>query len=217
MEQIRALYDYDSLPYFDRELDHPLVRQAVTSLVDSEMKTFTPDADAYLKDYPYPHLSMRARAMIKSHEDRLEGAASSGGIDLSRYMLQAPTSSSSSSSSSKTEAYPFPSSCGEWQKAVAKGKSLVEYQENRLQHLELQVQHITPLWQQHISALESAKSTIEGKVREAEGQCNAINYGRKVEQEKCGRELSTLVRKRDAAVRGQIALKHAIAAKRPKV
>lgn len=213
MEQIRALYDYDSLPYYDKEFDHPLVRQAVTSLVESEMQSFSPDAEAYLKDYPYPHLSVRARAMIKSHEDRLEGGASSAGIDLSRYSLHAP---SSSSSSSTAEACPFPSSCGEWLEAVAKGKSLVEYQENRLQHLELQVQHIAPLWQQHIAALESAKSTIEGKVREAEGQCNAINYGRKAEQDKCGRELSTLVRKRDMAMRGQIALKQAVAAKRPK-
>ena len=229
MEQLRAIYDYDSLPYVDKEFEHPMVQQAVTLMIEAEMQTFSPNPEAYLKDYPYPHLSARVRTMIKAHEEKLEGAAAGGswgGIDLARYgPLEAPSSSSSSSGSSSSskgkradkEEYPFAESCGEWHQAVNKGKTMVEYQDNRLLHLELQVQHIAPLWQAHIAAVEGATGTLQGKLREAEAGCNAINYERKVEQEKAGRELATLLRKRDNAVREQMNLKHAIAVKRAKM
>jgi len=214
MEQIRALYDYDSLPYIDNEVDHPAVAAAVQQLIEAEMATFRPDPEEYLKGYPYPKLSPRLEAMIREQESR-GGEALKKGVDLSRYTMETPAAPSSSAMSSDKQ-FPFSESCGAWHQAVNRGKSMVEYQENRLQHLELQLQHTAPLWLKHIEHIESGVAMLENQIKTVEADCNAVNYERKREQESCGSDMAISWRKRDAAIAGQSALQQAIAAKKSK-
>jgi hypothetical protein len=217
MAQLKALYDYDALPYADTEYDHPLVQQAVTSLIEAEMATFRPNADDYLKDYPYPVLSERFQTLIGQHEQHEQ---SGGGIDLSRYTLKdpatMPTPAKRKAGAAK-EAYPFNDSCGELHEAVARAKALVEYQDNRLQHLELQIQHIAPLWLKHIETIESATVTLESKLAEIDKQSNIVNYERRNEQLAWGKQLGILTRKRDAVQESLRALQEAIIEKRARL
>ena len=135
---------------------------------------------------------------------------------MNRYSMEAPAAPSSSAKSRDTK-FPFEDSCGAWHKAVDRGKSMVEYQENRLQHLDLQTQHIAPLWLKHISSLESSTASLESQVKAVEAECNSVNYQRKIDQDLVGRDLAVAWRKRDAALAGQLALQQAIAGKRAKV
>jgi len=212
--QMKALYDYDALPYADTEYDHPLVQQAVTNLIEAEMATFSPSADDYLKDHPYPVLSERLQKLIEQHGE------SGGGIDLSRYTLKDPATMplpSKRKAGAAAEAYPFNESCGELHEAVARAKALVEYQDNRLQHLELQIQHIAPLWLKHIETIESATVTLEAKLADIDKQSNIVNFERRNEQLAWGKQLALLTRKRDIAKEGTRALHEAIIEKRARL
>lgn len=218
MEQLQALYGYESLPYIDREADHPLVQTAVQQLIEAEMATFRPSPESYLRDYPYPELGERVKALIREQEEKNKrggAGAGGGGVDLSRYAMEAPAAPQSSELRRDSQ-YPFDASCGAWHEAVARGKSMAEYQENRLQHLELQSQHVAPIWLKHISSLESSVGQLEAQIKLVDAECNSVNYQRMQEQEACGREMSVAWRKRDAALAGQLALQQAISAKKVK-
>ena len=45
-------YDFDALPYIDKEYDNPLVQDAVHQLISNEMRAFVPRN--YISHLPYP-------------------------------------------------------------------------------------------------------------------------------------------------------------------
>ena len=215
MEQLKALYEYDALGYIDREIEHPAVQAAVQQLIEQEMATFRPNPEMYLKDYPYPKLGERLQGLLREHDESAKGLRKKEGVDISQYTIEVPPAPSSSALNSDRN-FPFEQSCGAWNESISRAKSMVEYQENRLQHLEMQMQHIPPLWLQQIAHAENSVAQLEKVIKDVESECNSVNSERMREQEVCGRDLAIAQRKRDAAIAGQLALQSAIAQKKSK-
>lgn len=163
-------YDFDALPYLDREYDHPEVQAMVHAMIAAEMRTFTPRPD-YLNHLPLPHSLTQSRTPIIEHEmSRMEKKIPMEQLDFSRYNADRPNGQMATDVQS-------------WRKAVSNAKIQYENQCNRLMNLELLDMHGGSLWLHHNQVTEGVVKQVENNVQNVKRKSDELNSLRKQEQE----------------------------------
>jgi pre-mRNA-splicing factor SPF27 len=178
-------YDFDSLPYIDKEYDHPMVSQAVHSLIEEEMKTFRPPADKYLGHLPYPEL--------KKFDYNRSPPTTKGAVDLSRY----PEDINKLAPMKGTNQH---NDIGAWQDAIDNAKVVIEHERNRLMNIDVRSAMHAPVWLRHNELREGSIAALQTEGVMTRKDIDTVNRKRKERQEDVGGELSEMTWKRDQAI-----------------
>mmetsp|Transcript_32679 Transcript_32679/g.33325 ORF Transcript_32679/g.33325 Transcript_32679/m.33325 type:complete len:219 (+) Transcript_32679:152-808(+) len=177
-------YDFDALPYIDKEYDNPIVQDAVHQLISSEMRAFIPGS--YLAYLPYPKLSFVNTSTFQTEVGRIQNGTSPK-LDMSRYDLEKPQGV-------------LEKDIQAWRKSISNVKRSYEYQSNRLMNLELADESSATVWLHYNAVLEQIETNINTQTSTLKRKIDEINLDRKTSQELVRDELLTSLRCRDEAV-----------------
>eukprot|EP01038_Epipyxis_sp_PR26KG_P011244 gene11244-15088_t len=167
MDLIRE-YDFDILPYIDRDYDHPLVQEKVHSLISAEMRTFTPGN--YLSYLPLKDLKFSHSQVLKSEFKRLEHGLAAPQFDNSRYSVEKPEP-------------PLDKDVQAWRSCVNNAKSQLIHQTNRIMNLEVIEENNISMWLVHNNTTEKHTQFYQNKTEEIKKQIRLINKSRQMTQE----------------------------------
>ena len=172
-------YDFDALPYLDREYDDPEQQRRVHELIAEEMRTFSPRD--YLSTLPSFSLSS---PLLASELSRVEKGVPMEKRDFLNCAVDPPQGA-------------LQKDVQAWRKAVMNAKIQYEHQKNRLMNLELLEEHGGSLWLQHNDAVDGMQRQVDGRVQGVKRKSDEINYQRKRDQEKAMPSIINMTTKRD--------------------
>eukprot|EP01041_Mallomonas_annulata_P013075 gene13075-27596_t len=183
--QLLKEYDFDALPYIDKEYDNPMVQDAVHSLISAEMRSFNPGN--YLAHLKYPDLKIVSTPSFQMDIARIQSGNSMGSINMSRFNVEKPEGV-------------LEKDVQAWRKSISSAKCIFEHQSNRLMNLEIADESIAPVWLHHNNTLEAIDKSIHMKTNSLKRSIDEINFRRKSEQELALEELHKSTLKRDQAI-----------------
>jgi hypothetical protein len=193
-------YDFDSLPYIDKEYDHPIVQNAVLELIQEEMNIMSkePKKD-YLLHLPLPinlinNQPYMNSTILQKEYDRKINNISMSKVDITRYDVQPPVDV-------------LEKDVQAWRSSINNAKSQLEHQLNRSMNLELADKNITPMWLEYNSSLEGLDNNINLKTTILKRKIDLINSTRKIEQETSFNELEKMKKRRDLSIKKQWQIK----------
>lgn len=174
-------YDFDALPYIDKDYDIPEVRDSVHALIVAEMRSFAPAN--YLEYLPCPQLNLKS-PVLKSELARVAKGGGAVKVDMTRYEALQPEGA-------------LENDLQAWKKSLSNIKSQFENQSNRLLNLELNEAHAAKVWLHHNKALEGTESYFLKQTEKLKTRIEEINLARKTSQENILPTLLQLNYKRD--------------------
>mmetsp|Transcript_4509 Transcript_4509/g.6914 ORF Transcript_4509/g.6914 Transcript_4509/m.6914 type:complete len:213 (+) Transcript_4509:135-773(+) len=162
-------YEFDALPYIDKEYEHPAVQDAIHALIADEMRSFAPSKN-YISHLPYPRLKFANSAVLQGEMARVANGTSLDAVDNSRYCVEKPEG-------------PLEKDVQAWKKSVSNAKAQMEHQANRLLNLEIADSHGSAVWLQSNSAGEGVLRQVNSLTTSVKRKCDEVNLERKTEQE----------------------------------
>lgn len=165
-------YEFDALPYIDKEYDHPLVQEAVHKLISDEMRTFKPQN--YLHHLPYPQLKHLNDSIPPQPLPK---------IDTTRYLVEGPPPA-------------LEKDVNAWRKSINNAKSQIEHQTNNIINLELFEKNSASVWLEYNESLEGSTKYVHTLTNNLKRKIDTINAQRKVEQETARFDLGRTLQKR---------------------
>ncbi len=170
MMELRENYCFiDSLPFFDREYDHPLVKDAVQALIKNELTINRNNAHENIAYLPYPTLKY-------CHNKYNEK-----GIDMLRYQIESPD----------------PSLINDVQysrKLCNNIKIQHEYFNNRLENLSMMSEKVnaSTIWLENNEYIQGSNEVIINKINGIKRKINEINSERYNHQSRSFDEIQRL-------------------------
>lgn len=156
MMELREDYGLiDSLPFFDREYDHPLVKDAVQALIKKESTIDSSNSHENIAYLPYPTL----KYCHNRHNEK--------GIDMLRYQIENPD----------------PSLINDVQysrKLCNNMKIQHEYFNNRLENLSMMSEKVnaSTIWLENNEYIQGSNELIINKINGVKRKINEINSER---------------------------------------
>ncbi|KAF9433447.1 hypothetical protein BGZ76_009438 [Entomortierella beljakovae] len=193
-----AQVSLDALPYVDKQIDEPGVRNIVEKLINSELKR-TPKPRDPTSQFPDIEL-FKNNELLQQELDRVRrGKPMEPKLDLSRYQLEPPTTTSSDDSTSDPASSTTPSASEElpegrvqWLKALDNANAQLEHQNQRIMNLELVQKFGGNSWNIHNYQLEYDLSLLRKAVDEKRTEVTELNKLRKRDQLEAAESLQRL-------------------------
>ncbi|KAI9226745.1 MAG: Pre-mRNA-splicing factor SPF27 [Piptocephalis tieghemiana] len=172
----------DAMPYVDKEVDAPGVREMAEALVEEElarekapatMDSELPTSVQLFESNPFLKDAYQRTVTVKATE-------TDAGVDFSRYTLTEPSK----------DAGPE-----QWEEAVNAAKITLEYQRLRMCNLELMQRYGSMMWKGHTAQLDMSLKGLDREVKELKKEgLGRINKERKRYQLEMGEFLQGLDR-----------------------
>ena len=158
----------NSLPYIDR-IDTAL-RSRAEKMIQDELKVLDKKPSDYLRELPQAE---------EVDLDRFRSGEATSALDVSRYNLEPPAGSKAKDDSA-------------WEVALRNAETQLEHQSLRVENLELMLKGGASVWRASNMQLESLCSTLESETSKIEGEVEALNRERKLQQLSTGNEIHSL-------------------------
>mmetsp|Transcript_22258 Transcript_22258/g.30494 ORF Transcript_22258/g.30494 Transcript_22258/m.30494 type:complete len:271 (+) Transcript_22258:1-813(+) len=182
-------YEFDCLSFIDKEFDNPDIRSKVLSMIEAEMKTFTPNFDNYLSHLPPLPVSPFANSFaLKGVYDRIAAnQPNKEKLSEKRYLAEKPEPA-------------LENDVQAWKKCVQNCKSQIIHQENAIMNHQVAEDRVGELWLKQNSMLEKTIAMYKSKSDEVVKKVRECHKQRQKIQESSLPELSRLTVKRDQSV-----------------
>ncbi|RKP11904.1 Pre-mRNA-splicing factor SPF27 [Piptocephalis cylindrospora] len=170
----------DALPYVDKEVDAPGMRDLAEGLIEEELarKKAPSTADSEL---PKAISLFESNPFLKDAYERtvtVKANDTDAGVDFSRYTLAEPSKEDGPE---------------KWESAVDMAKATLEHQRLRMCNLELMQRYGTMMWKGHTSQLDVGVKGMEREVKTIKKEdLGRINKERKRYQLEMGESLQSL-------------------------
>ncbi|KAG6866819.1 hypothetical protein C0991_008755 [Blastosporella zonata] len=166
---------FDSLPYYDDDLQkYPALKLKVEQELARQPKAPT----TLHPRVPPPFELFSTNPLLRAELDRVESHQPFPSLDTIRYQLPAPTSA--------------PGTDEEWQAAVQNARAQLEHQKIRLTNLTLLQNYGPNAWRIHNYLLEATANQCEKALEDLKQLTVEINRERKNEQDRLGKQLTSL-------------------------
>ncbi|KAG6845643.1 hypothetical protein H0H87_005850 [Tephrocybe sp. NHM501043] len=166
---------FDSLPYYDDDLQkYPALKLKVEQELARQPK---PPATLHPR-VPPPFELFSKNPLLRAELDRVETHQPFPPLDTIRYQLPAPLSS--------------PGTDEEWKSAVQNARAQLEHQKLRLTNLTLLQNYGPNAWRIHNYLLEATAKQCEKSLEDLKQLTVEINRERKNEQDRLGKQLTSL-------------------------
>ncbi|PBK77085.1 uncharacterized protein ARMOST_09234 [Armillaria ostoyae] len=165
---------YDSLPYYDDDLDKfPLLRQKV----DQEFSRQSKPPSTVHPRVPPPYELFSKNPLLKAELERVESHQPFPSLDTVRYQLPTPS---------------LPGTDDEWQTAIQNARSQLEHQRLRQTNLTLLQTYGPNAWRTQNYLLENTAKQVEQALEELKELTVEVNRSRKNNQTELGNQLTSL-------------------------
>jgi len=169
---------YDSLPYYDNDLErYPNLKE----VVEKEFaKVPKPPSSLHPKVPPEPSLFAN-NPMLAAELKRVENHESLDALDSTRYQVPAPLSPDAS--------------VEDWEKAVQNARAQMEHQGLRASNVSLLQNYGANAWRVHNYLLEADATLLEKQAEQLKERVTEVNRTRKNFQTELGERLTAMERK----------------------
>ncbi|XP_055328197.1 pre-mRNA-splicing factor SPF27-like [Paramacrobiotus metropolitanus] len=169
----------DALPYVDAGYDTPGVREAVTALVEEEMKRYRPTKD-YLQNVVSNKFEVFQTDLMKAEFQRMAENKPMEKLDFKKYQQQPKPAINRRRDPTA------------WEECFDRVVVLHNHMVNRLTNLQLQAEYGAEIWRRYIPTVERQLKQIESELRDTRNRIQEINWERKNKQLQAGEKLSYL-------------------------
>jgi len=182
-------FEFDSLPYVDKEFEDPHMQAAVREAIAAEMRRFKPRRGGYISHLPYPSLK-RTPSIKSSMQSSPNG---DGNIYSPPTDIPAPTSDSPT----------------EWRQVNNSLKSRYEDTQSTLLNMRVADEYGQAVLLASNTALNGNASAVSEYHQQALIEVNRVNEQRAVEQARADQEIVALKRRRLGSLQRIIQVKYA--------
>ena len=170
--------EVDALPYIDHHFNDDGMRKQVEALIDAELHTFKPAADA-LAHLPLREPDFANHPVLQAEWLRVCAEEPMPPMDVSRYQLDPPPRAKHADPAA-------------WARCVENAQAQLEHQGTRLDNLELLQQHGANLWVAHLNTLDQATTRMIAEDEQLARTIEELNRSRKAQQVQIGPKLARL-------------------------
>nr|BAC78620.1 hypothetical protein [Coprinopsis cinerea] len=169
---------FDSLPYYDDDLQkYPNLKSKVDQELARELKALNPTAALHPR-VPPPVELFADRPLLKAELDRVKASQPFPSLDTLRYQLPAPTST--------------PATDEEWKAALNNARAQLQHQRIRQTNGTLLQTYGANAWRIQNYLLGSTVKQVESLAEELKQKTVEVNRERKNDQERLGKQLTSL-------------------------
>ncbi|RYR17707.1 hypothetical protein Ahy_B03g062402 [Arachis hypogaea] len=170
----------DALPYIDSDYADPKVKFEVDRLVEEEMRRSTKMPADFLKELPpLPTLNFVEYPMVGREYERVRAGRPPVTLDRSRYEFEVPAANKRNDETS-------------WKQALQRSQRLLQYQNIRMENVDLLLKYGTDAWKQHNNRLEVYLTRMQKLAQELGEKIENVNRERKYHQQNTACELNAL-------------------------